>query len=65
MLEQLQAIRAEMARMGEDMRGLRTEMVSVRHHVRGLELSQDADHDAIASVKARLDRIEKRLELAD
>ena len=54
-----------MARMGEDMRGLRTEMVSVRHHVRGLELSQDADHDAIASVKARLDRIEKRLELAD
>ena len=54
-----------LARMSEDMRGLRTEMVSVRHHVRCIELSQDADHDAIASVKARLDRIEKRLELVD
>ena len=63
-LEQLRAIRSDMSRMAEDMRGLRTEMVSVRHHVRGIELSQDADHDDIASMKARLDRIERRLELA-
>ena len=64
-LEHLRAIRTDMARMAEDMRGLRTEMMSVRHHVRGLELSQDADHTDIASMKVRLDRIEKRLELAD
>ena len=64
-LEQLRAIRGEIARMAEDMRGLRTEMMSVRHHVRGLELSQDVHHGDIASMKDRLDRIEKRLELAD
>ena len=64
-LEHLRAIRADMARMAEDVRGLRTEMMSVRHHVRGLELAQDADHDGLASVKVRLDRIERRLELTD
>ena len=64
-LEHLRAIRADMARLSDEMRGLRTEMMSVRHHVRGLELSQDADHSDIASMKVRLDRVERRLELAD
>ena len=64
-LEQLRSIRGDIARLSDDMRGLRTEMMSVRHHVRGLELSQDVDHGVIASMKVRLDRIEKRLELID
>jgi phage head maturation protease len=64
-LEHLRAIRADMARLSDDMRGLRTEMMSVRHHTRGLELSQDVDRGDLASMKVRLDRIEKRLELAD
>ena len=64
-LEQLSAIRGDIARLSDDMRGLRTEMMSVRHHVRGLELSQDVHHGDIASMKDRLDRIEKRLELVD
>jgi hypothetical protein len=56
-LEHLRAIRADMARMTDDVRGLRTEMMSVRHHVRGLELSQDVDHGELASMKVRLDRL--------
>ena len=50
-LEQLRAIRGDIARLSDDMRGLRTEMMSVRHHVRGLELSQDVDHGDIASMR--------------
>ena len=64
-LEHLRAIRTDIARLSDDVRGLRTEMMSVRHHVRGVELSQDVDHNDIASVKDRLDRIERRLELVD
>lgn len=64
-LEQLRAIRGDMARMADDMRGLRTEMLAVRHHARGTELQQDVHHEDIASMKVRLDRIEKRLELVD
>lgn len=64
-LEQLRAIRGDIARMADDMRGLRTEMLAVRHHARGTELQQDVHHEDIASMKVRLDRIEKRLELVD
>ncbi len=64
-LEHLRAIRSDIARLGDEMRGLRTEMMAVRHHVRGLELSQDVDHNDVISIKERLDRIEKRLELVD
>lgn len=64
-LEQLRAIRGDIARVADDLRGLRTEMMSIRHHVRGLELGQDVDHGDISAIKSRLDRIERRLELAD
>ena len=50
MLEHLRAIRADTAKMAEDIRGLRTEMTSMRQHMEGV---------------VRLDRIEKRLELVD
>lgn len=64
-LEQLRAIRADMARMADDMRGMRTEMLAIRHHARGTELQQDVHHEDIASLKVRVDRIERRLELVD
>ena len=64
-LEQLRDLRAEFARMADDIRGIRTEMMSFRHTVRGVELTQDIDHGDITSMKVRLDRIEKRLELVD
>ena len=64
-LEHLRAIRAEVARMVDEVRGLRTEMTSMRQHMAGMVTLQDLDHTDIAALKARLDRIEKRLELAD
>jgi len=50
MLEHLRAIRADTAKMAEDIRGLRTEMTSMRQHMARV---------------VRLDRIETRLELVD
>ncbi len=64
-LEHLRAIRAEVARMVDEVRGLRTEMTSMRQHMAGMVTLQDLDHTDITALKARLDRIEKRLELAD
>ena len=64
-LEHLRAIRAEVARMVDEVRGLRTEMTSMCQHMAGMVILQDLDHTDIAALKARLDRIEKRLELAD
>ncbi len=61
----LERLQSEFALMREDMSGLRSEMTSVRQHMAGFmtrELSQDAD---LASVKLRLDRIERRLDLID
>ena len=65
MLEQFRIIRGDIAKLADDVRGLKVEMIAVRHHVRGMELQQDGHHDDIAAMKTRLDRIERRLELAD
>ncbi len=64
-LEQLRAIRGDIAKLADEMRGMRTEMLAVRHRARGTDLQQDAHHEDIASMKIRIDRIEKRLELVD
>ena len=64
-LEHLRAIRAEVARMVDEVRGLGTEMTSMRQRMAGMVTLQDLDHTDIAALKARVDRIEKRLELVD
>ena len=64
-LEHLRAIRADMAKMADAMRLMGAEMTSLRHHVAGIATLRDADHDDIATIKVRLDRIERRLELVD
>jgi len=64
-LEHLRPIRAEMARMADDIRGLRTEMTSMRQHMGGVVTIQELDHTDLAAMKVRLDRIERRLELVD
>jgi hypothetical protein len=40
-------------------------MTAVRQHMAGMLTIQEDDHVDIAGIKSRLDRIEKRLELAD
>ena len=41
------------------------EMTAIRQHLSGIVTIQEHDHGDIASIKVRLDRIEKRLELTD
>lgn len=64
-LEHLRAIRTDIAGMKDDMRGLRAEMTAIRQHLAGVVTLQEHDHGDIAALKVRIDRIERRLELAD
>jgi hypothetical protein len=64
-LEILKRLQAEFSLMREDMRGMRSEMTALKQHMAAFltnELPQDSD---IASIKLRLDRIGRRLDLAD
>jgi ACT domain-containing protein len=64
-LEHLRAIRGDMAKMASSMRDLSVEMTAMRQHLSGVVTIQEHDHGDLASIKVRLERIEKRLELAD
>jgi hypothetical protein len=64
-LEHLRAIRGDMARMADRMETVSVEMTAMRQHLAGVVTIQEHDHTDIAALKVRLDRIEKRLELAD
>jgi hypothetical protein len=63
--EQLCVIRGEMGKLVGEMQTMRVEMTAVRQHMAGMLTIQEHDHVDIAGIKSRLDRIEKRLELAD
>ena len=64
-LEHLRAIRGEMGTMADDMHTMTVEMTALRQHLPGVVPIQEHDHGNIAGIKLRLDRIERRLELAD
>ena len=65
LLEQLRAIRGDIGKLVNEMQTMRVEMTSVREHMAGMMTIQEHDHVDIAGIKNRLDRIEKRLELAE
>jgi hypothetical protein len=64
-LEQLRAIRGELGKMADAMQTMRVEMTAMRQYMAGMMTIQEHDHADIAGIKSRLERIEKRLELAD
>ena len=64
-LEQLRVIRGDLGKVLSEMQTMRAEMTSMRQHMAGMMTIQEHDHVDIAGIKSRLDRIEKRLELAD
>ncbi|MEO1066110.1 MAG: hypothetical protein AAFW47_01900 [Pseudomonadota bacterium] len=64
-LEQLRHIRSDIGRLDNRMDTLAAEMLAMRHEVTGVKTLQDHDHSDIASIKARLDRIETRLDLVE
>jgi len=56
---------ATSAKVVNEMQTMRVEMTAMRQHMAGMMTIQEHDHIDIAGIKSRLDRIEKRLELAD
>jgi hypothetical protein len=64
-LEHLRAIRRDLAKLSDEVRGLRDEKIALRLHVSGLGVTQEQDHADIAQLKDRVDRIETRLGLID
>ena len=64
-VDHLRAIRGDMAKMADWMQTRSVEMTAIRQHLAGVVTIQEHDHTDIAAIKVRLDRIEKRLELAD
>jgi hypothetical protein len=64
-LEQLRAMRAQNDRILDELRNLQTAFIASRHHGRAVEITQDKHQDELVSLQLRVDRIERRLELAD
>jgi hypothetical protein len=64
-LEHLPGIRGEMGKMADWMHTMSVEMTAIRQHLAGVVTIQEHDHGDIAGIKARLERIEKRLDLVD
>ncbi|MFY9953241.1 hypothetical protein [Bradyrhizobium sp.] len=64
-LEQSRIIRGDIGKFVNEMQTMRVEMPAMRQHMTAIMTIQEHDHTDIAGIKNRLDRIEKRLELAD
>jgi hypothetical protein len=65
MLEQFRLIRTQIDRVYEEVRALKVDVLSLRHSGRSRDLILDQDHDDVAALKVRVDRIERRLELTE
>ena len=65
LLEHMKAIQAKLAAMASDITELKTDMRGIKSHMAGFMQSEVAQDNAIASMQSRLDRIERRLDLAD
>ena len=62
-LPMLREIRADMAKMADAMNTQSVEMRAMLKHLGGIVDLQELDHEDIARIKVRLDRIETRLDL--
>jgi hypothetical protein len=65
MLDHLRAIRGDIAKMADWMHTMSVEMTAMRQHLAGVVTIQEHDHGDLATIKSRLERIEKRLDLVD
>jgi hypothetical protein len=64
-LEHLRPIRAGVDSLADDMRQVILRLGAVERHVAGLHISDVSQNAEIDMLKTRLDRVERRLELAD
>lgn len=65
LLEPLKAIQARMTSFEHGQAEIRTTLVAMQQHMSGFMTHATAHENAIAHIQARLDCIEKRLELSD
>ncbi len=63
--EHLKAIQSRLSTMDDRLRNLETDMRSVKGHMASFLQAEVAQDGAIAAIQARLDRIERRLDIAD
>lgn len=63
LLETLKAIQTKIANVADDITDLKTEMRGIKGHMAAFMQSEVAQDGSLASIQARLDRIERRLEL--
>jgi len=61
-LDPLRAMRATLTRLENKVDTLAAEMLAMRRHQQGNDSLLNNDHTELAAVKARLDRIERRLD---
>jgi predicted nucleic acid-binding Zn-ribbon protein len=63
--ETLKAIRSRRADMASDLTDLKADMRELKGHMAAFMQSEVAQDGAIASIQAKIDRIERRLDLSE
>jgi regulator of replication initiation timing len=64
-LEHLRAMRADIAWLKDEVRGIRTEQTATRFELRAISTRVDQLLEDNAGIKVRLDKVERRLDLVD
>jgi uncharacterized protein with ACT and thioredoxin-like domain len=65
LLETLKAIQAKLSDMAGDLHDLKTDMRGLKGHRTAFMQSEVAQDGSIASIQARIERIERRLEISE
>ena len=65
LLETMKAMRSELSQVRVDVSDIKIDMRGLKAHMAGYLQSEIAQDSQIASLQARMDRIERRLDLVD
>ena len=63
MLENFRAIRSDIRYLRDDISDVKNSLAGVRQHLSGFMTTDGAHESAITAIQARLDHIERRLEI--
>lgn len=65
LLETLKSIQAKLSDIGSDLQDVKTDMRGIKGHMASFMQSEVAQDNSMAAIQARLDRIERRLEISE
>lgn len=65
LLETLKAMQAKLAAIASDTQDVKADMRGLKGHMAAFMQSEVAQDNALASIQARIDRIERRLDLSE